>query len=90
MATFKFIGQYTGRNTSINACGVIFEGREPAEVDDADGIERLRKNPEFEEVGANAGNLEAINHLRAEYKDRFGKKPFGAWDAATLREKLAA
>lgn len=27
--------------------------------------------------------------LRATYKAVFGKKPFGAWDAATLRQKLA-
>lgn len=88
MASFKFIGQYTGRNTSINACGVIFEGREPAEVGDADGIERLRKNPEFEEVGANAGNLEDINALRKQYRARFSKNPGPRWDAATLVEKL--
>lgn len=89
MATFKFIGQYTGRNTSINACGVIFEGREPAEVDDQDGIRRLRGNPEFEEVGDNAGGLENINALRKAYRARFGKNPGPRWDEATLREKLA-
>jgi hypothetical protein len=27
--------------------------------------------------------------LRAAYKEKFGKKPFGGWDAETLREKLA-
>ncbi|MGV1682920.1 hypothetical protein [Sphingopyxis sp. NJF-3] len=28
--------------------------------------------------------------LRAEYETKFGKKPFMGWDAAALREKLAA
>lgn len=28
--------------------------------------------------------------LRAEYEAKFGKKPFGGWDADTLREKIAA
>ncbi len=28
--------------------------------------------------------------LRAEYEAKFGKKPFMGWDAAALREKLAA
>jgi hypothetical protein len=28
--------------------------------------------------------------LRAEYERVLGKKPFGGWDAATLREKIAA
>jgi len=27
--------------------------------------------------------------LREEYKRVLGKKPFGGWDAATLREKIA-
>ena len=28
--------------------------------------------------------------LRAAYEAKFGKKPFGGWDADTLREKIAA
>lgn len=28
--------------------------------------------------------------LRAAYETKFGKKPFGGWDAAKLREKLTA
>jgi hypothetical protein len=28
--------------------------------------------------------------LRAAYQEKFGKKPFNGWDAATLREKIAA
>jgi hypothetical protein len=33
------------------------------------------------------GNLTA---LRAEYREKLGKNPFNGWDAATLREKIAA
>lgn len=47
---FKFIGQYTGGRTSINACGVVFEGTDPAEVTDPDAIRRLSGNAEFEAV----------------------------------------
>ena len=31
-----------------------------------------------------------LSALRAEYQDKFGKRPFMGWDAVTLREKLAA
>jgi len=31
-----------------------------------------------------------LSTLRAEYHEKFGKRPFMGWDAATLREKLAA
>lgn len=48
---FKFTGRYTGANTSINACGVVFEGDEPSEVSDPEAIRRLSGHPEFEEVG---------------------------------------
>lgn len=47
---FKFIGRYTNSHTSINASGVTFQGREPAEVTDPDGVRRLSGNPEFEKV----------------------------------------
>lgn len=47
---FRFIGEYTGGRTAINACGVVFTGREPAEVASADAIRRLTGNQEFEEV----------------------------------------
>lgn len=30
---FRFIGQYTNKHTSIDAGRVVFEGREPAEVE---------------------------------------------------------
>jgi hypothetical protein len=47
---FKFIGRYTCGHTSINASGVVFQGNEPAEVEDAEAIRRLSGNPEFEKV----------------------------------------
>jgi hypothetical protein len=47
---FRFIGRYTNGHTAINACGVVFQGHEPAEVTDPDGIRRLSGNPEFEAV----------------------------------------
>lgn len=47
---FRFIGQYTGKNTSINAGGVIFEGHEPAEVECPELARRLSANVEFEAV----------------------------------------
>jgi hypothetical protein len=47
---FRFIGQYTNGHTSINAGGVVFEGREPAEVECAELARRLAANPEFEAV----------------------------------------
>lgn len=90
MAAFRFIGMHTGGRTSINACGVMFEGDEPSEVDDADCIRRLRGHPEFEEVGENAGNLEDMNALRAEYRQLAGKNGGPRWDAATYRDKIAA
>lgn len=31
-----------------------------------------------------------LKALRESYKTATGKKPFGGWDAATLREKIAA
>lgn len=31
-----------------------------------------------------------INALRAEYKAKLGKSPFNGWNAATLKEKIAA
>lgn len=88
MASFRFIGQYTGGRTSINASGVIFEGSEPSEVGDAEGAARLRKNIEFEEVGGEEGGLTEINALRKAYRARFGKNPGPRWDEATLRERL--
>lgn len=90
MASFRFIGQHTLGRTSINACGVIFEGNEPSEVEDEDGIRRLRGNPEFEEIGESAGNLEEMNRLRAQYRALTGKGGGPRWDAATYRKKIEA
>lgn len=47
---FRFKGDYTGKRTSITLFGVTFEGREPADVTDEDGIRRLSTHPEFEAV----------------------------------------
>lgn len=47
---FRFIGGYTNGHTSINACGVVFEGHEPADVTDPAAIARLSRNVEFEAV----------------------------------------
>lgn len=47
---FRFIGTYTGGRVSINACGVDFQGHEPADVTDLEGIRRLSSHPEFEKV----------------------------------------
>jgi hypothetical protein len=87
---FRFIGTYTQGRTSINACGVIFEGNEPSDVDDADGIRRLRNNPEFEAVGGDEGGLSEINDLRAVYRALAGKNGGPRWDECTYREKIAA
>lgn len=48
---FRFKGDYTGGRASITLFGVTFDGREPADVTDADGIRRLSNHPEFEQVG---------------------------------------
>lgn len=37
-----------------------------------------------------ADQSDEIKALRAEYLSVVGKKPFGGWDAATLREKIDA
>ena len=49
---FRFIGRYTNGHTSISACGVTFEGNEPADVTEPEGIRRLSQNIEFEAVEA--------------------------------------
>jgi hypothetical protein len=50
---FRFIGQYTNGRTTIDM-GVLFEGREPSEVKDAELIRRLSANVEFEAVSDEA------------------------------------
>lgn len=47
---FKFIGTYSNGRTFMRSCGVTFNGREPSDVTDADGIRRLSGHPEFEAV----------------------------------------
>ena len=54
---FKFIGDYTNKHTSINAWGLVFEGREPLEVP-AELVERFARHVEFEAVGAAAHPLD--------------------------------
>ncbi len=46
---FRFIGQYTHGRTTIDM-GVLFEGREPSQVDCPELARRLSNNPEFEAV----------------------------------------
>ena len=66
---FRFTGDYTGKRTSITLFGVTFEGREPADVTDADGIRRLSNHPEFEKV------TKAVTpETREEWADRFEKE----------------
>lgn len=81
---FRFIGEYTNKHTSINAGGVMFQGREPSEVECPELIRRLTANIEFEAVG------DDLSELRAAYTEQFGKKPFHGWDADTLRDKMNA
>ncbi len=52
---FRFTGQYTNGHTSINACGVVFEGREPADVTEESAIARMIGHPEFEAVADKPG-----------------------------------
>ncbi len=51
---FRFIGTYTGGHDSINACGVVFHGRNPSEVTDSEATRRLSNHIEFEAVYAPA------------------------------------
>lgn len=62
---FRFKGDYTGKRTSITLYGVTFEGREPADVTDADGIRRLSNHPEFEAVAHNALMAERMVEMAA-------------------------
>lgn len=47
------------------------------------GIGKARRAPE------KAATKDDLAELRAEYQDKFGKRPFHGWDADTLREKIA-
>lgn len=61
---FRFKGDYTGKRTSITLFGVTFEGREPADVTNADGIRRLSNHPEFEPVANTIAPAEALEKPR--------------------------
>lgn len=75
---FRFKGDYTGKRTSITLFGVTFEGREPADVTDADGIRRLSTHPEFERV-----TKTVTPEKREEWAERFDKE-----DATFVAEAL--
>lgn len=85
---FRFKGDYTGKRTSITLFGVTFEGREPADVTDADGIRRLSNHPEFEvvseftaDVGAFARNVMAehrVTQLAVEAPKKRGRPRKGS------------
>ena len=71
---FRFIGQYTNGHTGINANGVDFVGREPAEVTDAAAIASLSRHPEFEVVPDEAAApVEAASPLKRGRKPRTAK-----------------
>jgi len=93
---FKFIGEYTNGHDTIDACGVLFHGREPSDVTSEDGIRRLSGHVEFAKVTAKEVETEAgegekddLAEARKDYADVFGKKPFNGWNADTLRAKIA-
>ena len=72
---FRFTGQYTNGHTSINACGVVFEGREPADVTDPAAIARLSGHPEFEHVASAEPLTVAEYHHQAEAVITFEQDP---------------
>lgn len=68
-------------------------------------VEVMRHSPDIEISAADALDHDAdgkkggstkqpadkdLKALRAEYAEKIGKKPFGGWDADTLRAKIAA
>lgn len=70
---FRFKGDYTGKRTSITLFGVTFEGREPADVTDADGIRRLSNHPEFEQV--TKAVTPELESAMADYEDSIPEQP---------------
>ena len=63
---FKFIGDYTNGHSSINAWGLVFEGREPLDVP-AELVERFARHVEFERIeDAVSGQTEAEAETQAE------------------------
>lgn len=47
---FRFIGRYTNGHEAVNACGYVFEGRDPVVVTSGEAIHRLTGSIEFEKV----------------------------------------
>ena len=64
---FRFTGTYTGGRSSITVFGVTFEGREPADVADEDGIRRLSTHQEFEAVSDAVAVAVDIEHITPEF-----------------------
>lgn len=68
------------------------------EVEPRDGYRRYERSDlshlDHDNDGKPGGSISAtgdeIAALRAEYTAKFGKRPFNGWDAATLRERIAA
>jgi len=68
----KFIGEYTGRRTTLQMGPYLFEGRKPTEVDTEEDIgARLARNPDFKEIhpldhdgdGKKGGSLPKGDHV---------------------------
>ena len=72
---FRFKGDYTGKRTSITLFGVTFEGREPADVTDEDGIRRLSNHPEFEQVTKAVTPDPELESAMADYGDSIPEQP---------------
>jgi hypothetical protein len=60
------------------------------EVEPKGGYRRYEAIPTVEEVLSATVAKDDMKALRAEYRAKFGKGPGPSWDAATLREKIAA
>lgn len=72
---FRFKGDYTGKRTSITLFGVTFEGREPADVTDADGIRRLSTHPEFEAVTKAVAPVAVPSELNEAIRQEMAEAP---------------
>jgi hypothetical protein len=55
-----------------------------------DLAERFDHDGDKKPGGSKKQSGDDLPALRAEYKAKLGKAPFNGWDAATLREKIAA
>lgn len=72
---FRFTGTYTGGRKSITVFGVTFEGHEPADVTDEDGIRRLSGHQEFERVTKDVIPDPELEAAMAEYEDSTPEQP---------------